>query len=212
MVRTIFLVDGFNLYHSVKLASHDLGGVGTRWLDIAALCRAHIPSVPGRATLVAVHYFSALATHFEDVKPDVTQRHRTLIRALEETDVEVSLGRFKPKDVRCPHCHPSFVRHEEKETDVAIGVRMMELFHADECDTVVIVSGDTDLVAAFVGARRAFPTKKVFFAFPYRRKTKELAKLAPGSFRFSSKSYVKHQFPSPITCADGTVLTKPAGW
>ena len=88
----------------------------------------------------------------------------------------------------------------------------MELFHLDECDTAVIVSGDTDLAAVVKCAARVFPKKRVMFAFPHRRKMTELVNLAPGSFSFGKESYVKHQFPDPLTCGDGTVLTKPANW
>ncbi len=35
--RTTFLIDGFNLYHSVIEASNDLHAASTRWLNIRAL-------------------------------------------------------------------------------------------------------------------------------------------------------------------------------
>ena len=33
MNRTVFLVAGFDLYHPVRVASVDLGGQSTKWLD-----------------------------------------------------------------------------------------------------------------------------------------------------------------------------------
>jgi len=38
MGRTAFLVDGFNLYHSLKDAQFALGGRSTRWLDLRSFC------------------------------------------------------------------------------------------------------------------------------------------------------------------------------
>jgi uncharacterized LabA/DUF88 family protein len=43
---------------------------------------------------------------------------------------------------------------EEKKTDVALGVKAMELLHLDACDTLVIVSGDTDFAPAMRTAKR----------------------------------------------------------
>lgn len=42
MNRVTFLVDGFNLYHSVKEAQRDMNGVSTKWLNIRALCQSYI--------------------------------------------------------------------------------------------------------------------------------------------------------------------------
>jgi hypothetical protein len=58
----------------------------------------------------------------------------------------------------------------------------LELFHTDACDTVVLVTGDTDLTPAVRTAAQVFPSKTVHFAFPYKRKNKELAQLTGNSF------------------------------
>ena len=39
MNRTTFLVDGFNLYHSLRTASEELGGASTKWLDLHVICQ-----------------------------------------------------------------------------------------------------------------------------------------------------------------------------
>lgn len=69
--RTAFIIDGFNLYHSVRQASHDLGlgEKGTKWLDIRALCSSYLHVIGGAAQLANIYYFSALATHLEATKP-----------------------------------------------------------------------------------------------------------------------------------------------
>ncbi len=81
MIRTSFLIDGFNLYHSVKTASHDLGlsGGGTRWLDIRSMCQSYLHLIDTAARLSEIYYFSALAKHLEMRKPDVTLRHKNYI-------------------------------------------------------------------------------------------------------------------------------------
>ena len=78
----------------------------------------------------------------------------------------MELGRFKQKDVFCTKCRSVFLKHEEKETDVAIAVTLAELLFTDKCDTVVIMSGDTDLSPAIVKSKMLLPGKKVLLAFP----------------------------------------------
>jgi hypothetical protein len=76
-VRVAFLIDGFNLYHSLKDAHRDTGTC-VKWLDIGALCASYLPQ-PGReARLESVTYYSALATHLAGRNPDVVNRHQML--------------------------------------------------------------------------------------------------------------------------------------
>lgn len=214
MKRVTFLIDGFNLYHSVKQASTDLklGGRGTKWLDIASLCHSYLHLFGKEAQLEEIYYFSALATHLQAAKPDITQRHSVFIDALKSTDIHVELGRFKKKTIRCDHCGQTIIRHEEKETDVAISARLLEIFISNKCETAVLVTGDTDLAAGVKVAQKLFPQKEICFAFPYGRKNKELAQIVSTSFQINKKSYTAHQFPDPIILKDGRSIVKPAKW
>ena len=212
MNRVAFLIDGFNVYHSAVSASRDLVGATTKWLNLRALCESYLYLVGGDAQIVSVHYFSALATHLQDVKPDVIKRHLTLIECLRATGVTVELGRFKQKTVHCDACRRQIIRHEEKETDVAIAVRLLELFVRSTCDTAVIVTGDTDVAPAVRCLQQLFPAARVLFAFPYGRKNQELAKLAPGSFSLRKEQYAKFQFPDPFVTPNGRKIYKPAKW
>jgi uncharacterized LabA/DUF88 family protein len=217
--RTAFIIDGFNLYHSVKIASSDLGGLSTKWLNIRALCDSYLHLVGGGAQTQGVYYFSAPADHLSMVNPGVVQRHRRLIKCLSATGVTVELSRFKEKKVRFQtsndigdFCEGVLKRHEEKETDVAIAAKLFELLVNNQCDTAMLVTGDTDLAPACRTAQRLFPGKTIGFAFPYRRKNKELAKLTSTSFNMDSRHYVAHQFPDPVRLPSGDVVAKPVSW
>jgi len=212
--RTVFIIDGFNLYHSAKQASKDLGlgEKGTKWLDIRSLCASYLHIVGSNAQLGKVYYFSALATHLEAAKPHVTARHRSYIEALEANGVTVELSRFKDKEVRCPYCGKVNIRHEEKETDVAVAAKVLELFATDECETVVLVTGDTDVAPAVRTAARLYPQKRVCFAFPYRRKNKELSQLVKTSFNIKKEAYARFQFADPLVLPNGNSIAKPASW
>lgn len=212
MNRTVFLVDGFNLYHSLRAASEDLGGVPTKWLNLPQLLESYLPAIGGQAATERIYYFSALATHLERRQPGVTSRHRTYIDSLKSYGVVVVLGRFKPKQVYCAQCRQSSRHFEEKETDVAISIKLFEVLHQDEADTVALVTGDTDLAPAVRSVRSVFPTKRIWFLFPYKRKNNELAQIADGHCNVKKERYTQHQFPQSIRLQSGRVVTKPATW
>jgi len=209
IMRTIFLIDGFNLYHSIVDIAY-YHGLKVKWLNIRSLCESYLHLIDRSATLEGVYYFSALAFHLND--PSVIERHQTLNRCLRETGIEVELSRFKPHNTKCPRCNARLTRHEEKETDVAIASKMFEVLANDECDSIVIMTGDTDLAPAVRTAKHVFPAKHILFAFPYRRKNEELAQIAPGSFKMHRGNYVQHQFPDPFPLSDGTVIPRPSSW
>src|SRR4030042_6239407 len=111
--RTTFLIDGFNLYHSVKEASEHLSGASTKWLDIPKLCNSFLHILGNGAAICQIYYFSALATFSRD--PRRIRRHRDYIRCLESANVIVPLGRFKEKRVWCEGCGTEILKNEEKE-------------------------------------------------------------------------------------------------
>ena len=210
--RVTFLVDGFNLYHSVRKAMKDSGNPALRWLNLHALLSSYIPIFGKDAVLEEIHYFTAYAHHLTGSKPDVVNRHRIFVEALKSTGVQVQVARFKRKDVQCPSCRSRFIRHEEKETDVAIGVKAIELLHLDKCETLVIVSGDTDVAPAVRTARQLFSSKQICVGFPHARFNAELQQIADFAFRLRDTQYAQHQFPDPVVLRSGRHLpNRPAG-
>lgn len=216
MIQNVsFLIDGFNVYHSLDTLGK-MTGASVKWLNLVGLCEGYLHAVRGavgeRVELMQVHYFSALAEHLVPRKPEVVERHRTYIRALRETGVRVQLSHFKRRDVRCPDCGTRFVRYEEKETDVAIGLKLVEVLATGECQTVVVVTGDTDMLPAIAAARRLFPDRKIGVGFPFLRHNRELAQHADYSFKIDQRSLLKAQFPPRVRLRDGSEIERPAGW
>lgn len=213
MNRVSFLVDGFNVYHSLK----DAQGVLRRplkWLDLRGLCGSYVrSSVFGRAaTLGQVTYFSAYATFLTATNPGVVSRHRSYVEALERTGVEVIMGRFKWKPRWCRACRQEQPGHEEKETDVSIAVRLIEMAVSSECETMVVVTGDTDILPAIHAARRLAPHKQVWVAMPFKRFNHELRVAADGHIKIKATAYAAHQLPEQLTLADGRQISRPATW
>jgi len=212
MNRVTFLVDGFNLYHSVVDASRDLGGASTKWLDIHSFCKSYLANIGKDAKLERIYYFSAYAKHRQRSDPDVIIRHENYIKCLRATGINDILGRFKQRDLSCPKCGQTIEKHEEKETDVAIATKLLEACFLNECDTAVLVTGDTDILPAIKTALKHFPDKRVMCVFPYRRKNQELAQLVQGCFRVKADKYLNHQLPNPMPLPDGTHISKPTTW
>jgi uncharacterized LabA/DUF88 family protein len=221
MNRTVFLLDGFNLYHSTRDASRHSGGRSTKWLDIRGLCNSYLHMVGNGAQLQDVYYFSALATHLESADPGKVHRHEAFISCLEDTGIKIEMGQFKRKrdfgcpscgKSRCGHCGSRLKHYEEKETDVSIAAKLLELVFTDACESLVLVTGDTDLMPAFRTAKRHAPDKDIRFALPYERHNNVIRDEAPASFTIGKEAYVSHQFRDPYVLSDGTAIPKPSSW
>ncbi len=214
MNRTSVLIDGLNLYHSLLDIGSDRNVDHILWLDVKKVCSSFLvrsmQAADGeRATLADILYYYALPFHRGE---DAVRRHRTYVSCLKATGVACELARFKPKYVKCSKCSHTFKKWEEKETDVAICVKLLEILHMDAADTVIIASGDTDLAPAVRTATRLYPMKRVFFCFPYRRKNQELQQLAPQSFNLRPKVCINSQLPERYPLPDGSFLERPATW
>ena len=82
-MRVTFLVDGFNLYNSLRDANAVIGK-DVRWLDLNSLCSSYLPLIGKSATLEKIHYFSALTLYKKHYSPQTIERHKSYIECLEE--------------------------------------------------------------------------------------------------------------------------------
>lgn len=209
-MKAIFLIDGFNVYHSIKSVKV-VHKTDTRWLDLRSLCKSYLYLFGKEAHLSDIFYFSAIPLHLIQKHPDKINRQQNYLKCLNHSGVNVELGRFKEKHVYCDICKNSLLKHEEKETDVAIAIKLFEICYLNLCEIVVIVSGDTDIAPAVRTCNRLFPSKQIVFAFPFARKNKELLRIAPKSFSIGFSQYVKYQFPNPVIAGEKKIF-KPVGW
>lgn len=160
MVRVIFFIDGFNLYHAVK----SLQANHLKWLDLKTLCKNFAPSP--QFTIENIYYFSANATWL----PDAFRRHKVYLQALKSTGVIPVLENFKEKDRDCKQCGSLWKAHEEKETDVNIALHILDQAYQNKFDRAVIISADSDLLPAIKLAKERFPEKQFRILTPVNRK------------------------------------------
>ena len=103
---------------------------------------------------------------------------------------------------------------EEKQTDVHLASKLLEIFVKDLADFAVLVTGDSDLVPAVETALRLFDKEKkqVGLLFPSGKPNKELKALVPWHVSVKTKRYATHQFPNPYRLKNGKEITKPSSW
>ncbi len=212
MKHVVFLVDGFNLYHSIEDVERT-EGYCYKWLDMHSLCKSFMYLFGKEYDLQKIFYFTAIA--YYTFNQDKIKRHETYIRCLESKGIEVIRGRFREKTQFCPLCKKEYMGHVEKQTDIAIGSKLLELLYANDdshCEAFVLVTGDSDLAPAIRTAKRVMPSVDIRFAFPVNRKSDDLLRLAPSSFKLRSGHYKANQLKDPVRLTDGTLLHKPTCW
>jgi len=205
--RAIVYVDGFNLYNgSIKGTSH-------KWLDLQKyfdLLRQH-------DEVVKVHYFTAV------MHGNPGSRQQVYLDALDTLDrVNVIVGRYKRKRVECRvrACGFSgerrFPTWEEKRTDVSIAIQMVDDAYQNACDTLVVVSGDSDLVPAIHTVKNRFPEKTIVVYVPARDSSRGAAtEMRGASDRNATLPMAllgKCHFPAEIRDGVGGTIQKPDSW
>lgn len=155
-----------------------------------------------------VEYFTTLATW----DAGKISRHQLFIRANEEQGVVVTYGEFKRKQRHCGLCHQMFWSREEKQTDVNIALRLLELAVQGRYDKAIIVSGDTDLIPAIKAVHRTFPQKQIGVVIPIGRASEDFKKQADFHHKMKERHLTASRLDNDHKMADGTVLSCPANW
>lgn len=149
--RVICLVDGFNLYHSIKR----LASPQHKWVNLNSLASVFIR--PNSQILVGVYYFSAYATWL----PESMARHVQFVKANSFYGVKPIMGQFKKKEKLCRDCKKKRISYEEKETDVNIALTLLDLAYKNFYDHAFVISNDSDLAPAIRLVLANFPEKRV---------------------------------------------------
>lgn len=203
MLKTIFYIDGFNLYfglRSAKLKKY-------YWLDIQKLS---IELLNNDEELVKVKYFTARISE----PPDKQQRQSTYIQAIETLSlVSIYYGLYQNDKVKCSNCNQFFKKPNEKRTDVNITCQMiMDAFY-NHYDVAKIVSGDSDLVPLIETISQMFPNKKVEIYFPPKRESYHLANIGLADcFTITPDVFGRCQLPEELPNKYRYIIGRPSKW
>lgn len=209
--RVALYVDGFNLYHALAgLEANHL-----KWVNLWKLGQLLIK--PKSQTLVSVCYFSAFADHLKGTEKEASiHRHRAYIAALEAKGVEFIEGNFARRKWHYsggPRYRATWKKHEEKQTDVAIGVRVMTDAFRDRFDTALIVSNDTDMLPLFRAMAAEFPLKSALtISTPERAHHQTLINAASGHGRIKRSQVEKALFGARVVKDGVVVARRPAAY
>jgi len=199
--QVIAYVDGFNLYHGIR----ERFGRRCHWLNLEALAASLLRQ---GQTLVGVRYFTARVRD----KPTSELNQLTYLSALtaRTTILEIIEGRFQQRTVRCRSCGAEHRSHEEKESDVNLAVAMVHDALVGRFDTALLISADADHGPAVRTVRSA--GKRVVAAFPPRRHSDALRRLADGAFTIGDAKIRQAQLPAKVHRTNGPPLERPAYW
>lgn len=212
--KIVFLIDGFNLYHSIKKFIEENKKTNKyKWIDYKKLCSLFLKNQSEEIGEVILYTAYAYWR-----KNNTSGRHKVFIKAQKNNGVKVIFGKFKEKDRRCPACKKMIKQHEEKETDVNIALDIIDYALKEEYDGIYIISGDSDLKPAIQRAKEyitnAGRDKYIKIIFPYKQHANELKNILGNNNHTSIKEIHLESslMNEKITLSDGEIIQMPEEW
>lgn len=205
--RTIVYVDGFNLYYGA------LKGTAYRWLNL----QRYFELVRPADDLQLIHYFTAVVDG-----PKQADQLKYLDALATLPKVRIVLGKYihKPVVCRVRSCSlpgsRSFMRPEEKRTDVNIGLQMLDDAYQQLADQMILVSGDSDLVPAIDMVKIRRPNTQIVVYVPNNHPNRGAAvelRSAAHKHRNLPLVELKHaQFPAVVPGSGAKTIARPSNW
>ncbi len=155
------------MYHALNA----LDRPALKWVNLRRLADLLISRKSQR--VVRVCYFTAAPEHFQNTASvDKLLRHRAYTAALKAKGVECVFGNFAErsrtyKDGR--RFRATWVGHEEKQTDVALALNVLNDAYQDVYDRALVISVDADQLPTYRMLRRLFPHKQIICVAPPER-------------------------------------------
>ncbi|MDR0534140.1 MAG: NYN domain-containing protein [Verrucomicrobiales bacterium] len=208
--RTRVYIDGFNWYYGVFRHKP-----GWKWLNI----KSWFDEIRPHEDIQKIYLFSA------KIDPDVVSssgrnRQELYWRALQTVEgVKIVEGQYQKRTVRCgARCLEEYQTAEEKKTDVNIAVQMINDSIKGSIDSIVLVSGDSDLQPAVIWIKENHPNIKLTVYIPAieeERENRNIKFYAHHKIEcrwMPLKNLDKHQLPDKVPYANQLFIERPASW
>jgi uncharacterized LabA/DUF88 family protein len=119
-------------------------------------------------------------------KPESERRQNTYLDALGTLpNLSIFYGLFQSDPKLCSECGHASLPMQEKKTDVTIATQMIHDALQRNFDVAILVSADSDQVPTVEMVRKVFK-RKVIVAFPPKRFSADLQRVATASFRIEN--------------------------
>lgn len=194
--RCAVYVDGFNMYYGIMKFRP-----AWKWLNLRSyfewMCESH--------TVAQIEYFTARIGAESQSEQNKSHRQAAYLSALKTlTGFKITFGLFQRKGAMCQKCFGEYDFPQEKKTDVNIAIAMVTDAMRGAYDSMVLVSGDSDLHPACYWIKKNRPDIKLCVYIPVlpemqeRRKADYLTLIGvPWSF-LPAEQMAGHQFQETI--------------
>lgn len=211
--RCIIYIDAFNWYYGVFMHRP-----AWKWLNLQSYFEALRPD----EEVVAVRFFTAVVEprHHTSVKRDRQKRYLKALATLPK--VQVIMGKYQERTVTCraAPCPRKLVYTvaEEKKTDVNLAIQLIDDAIQRRAESMIIVSGDSDLEPAVEWVRRNHPAIKVGVYIPaleegrQRRRNDNYQRMQVNCRLLPLGEIARHVLPATVALQDGSTVERPTEW
>ncbi len=211
--RCTIYVDSFNWYFGVFQHRP-----AWKWLNVQSFFEALRPD----EEVVVIKMFTALVEPQKHVSPR-RDRHKRYLKALGTLPkVRIILGKYQERTVTCRarEC-PRRLEYsvpEEKKTDVNIAVNLLEDALQGLTDSMVIVSGDSDLEPAVEWVRRNYAHIKITVYIPvlederHRRRNDNYQRMGVTCKPLPVGDLSRHLFANIVVVNAEETIARPPEW
>lgn len=210
--RVIFYIDGFNFYNGLKSISN-INHYWKKfyWIDFVKFCNSFLNS--DHHELTKVKYFTA-----PPLNNGKKERQKILFdvnKKLNGSMLEFINGKYYEKPYTCPHCRESFIKPEEKRTDVNISTNLIGDCALNKVDLLILITADSDLVPPLQFIQENFPDKIIKVYFPPHRNSADIFDRMGRKVVYLKNNKGKFEqsvLPDEVSFDDGSKLNIPERW
>ncbi|MGA0083182.1 MAG: NYN domain-containing protein [Candidatus Nanopelagicales bacterium] len=163
-----FIIDGMNIFHAVK----EKFGINFLNIDLNKLVRQI--SLNDENILSIKFFVSPFVgnTNLAQIQREFIERNSKL------SYVDLKLGVFRKRNIKCQKCTNQVVHYQEKHTDINIALEISRSAIDKSIDKIYLITADDDFKPAIASFNQIAPNKKFVRVLP------------PGRFSASSESYI----------------------
>ena len=212
MKKVNFYIDGFNFYFGLKeMCKHKPDWRKFYWIDIVKLCNEFLNE---NEEIGEVHYFTARPKN----KGKTTRQNMLMScnKAINGEKFKIHYGKYQDKPMICraeDGCGKSFMHWEEKQTDVNLAIKMIETCHYDECNKIVLISGDSDFLPPLKLIKNFYKEKDLLVMFPPTKYTNSIIQLGIPSLHLDKhKPKWNKSLMESVIEINGKTYRKPIEW